>query len=82
MLGLVREYFSYNVYSHDYHEDAPNQTFHVYKRSYHLYDLAVFIIIFTFLCAYFYTLFTSFEQGEYGYIFGVISIIGISSMMY
>lgn len=84
MLGLLREQFNINKYGHDYHKGVKNQIFNVYKKEggYHLYDLAVFIIIATFLTVFFYTLLIESENGSMGYILVVVSIIGISALLY
>jgi hypothetical protein len=85
MLGIIREYFNTNKYSHTYHEKLRTNTFHVYKHQsgYHLYDLIVFVIIFVFLGAYFYNiLLIDKDNPSIGYIGLVVSVIAISAMMF
>lgn len=82
MLGLLEEKFSLQRYSHEYESDVPNKIFNVYKKEggYHLYDLAVFIIVTTFLGCFFYIC-LSYTNPSIGYIFIVLSILGISSLI-
>ena len=84
MFGLLREYFSYHKYSHEYEDDAPKKIFNVYKKEggYHLYDLAVFIIITTFIGVFFYVCLTQIDQGELGYMYVIFSILGMSALLY
>jgi len=83
MFGLIREYFNIHKYGHAYSPIQEYNTFHVYKEGgYHLYDLIVFVTLFIFLGAYFYTVMNVAEDGSIGYMCVVVSIIAICAMLF
>ena len=94
MLGLIRktiERFDLNKYPHTYPAGMTgtdpetghlNRYLDINKGYFTLYDLAVYIIVVTFMLAFIYLVCKEIEQQEKAYMFVCVTIIGICALLF
>ena len=94
MLGLIRktiERFDLNKYPHTYPADMYgtdpetghlNRYLDINKGYFTLYDLAVYIIVGTFMLAFIYLVCKEIKEQEKAYMFVCVTIIGICALLF
>lgn len=95
MLGLLRrniERFDLNKYPHEYPKDMElkiidehghlNKYFDINKGYFTLYDLAVYIIVGTFMIVFLKEIIGKMDSNESAYMFVCVVIIGICALLY